>query len=217
MEAHVDFIEMFLWYSGLLIFSAMVINGIYITTRGETVTAPDGTEMDRGEMVFYFFNKWLTKKKSSYFIPFKGDQLLELLFTIQKMFPSAPSVTVDENKYFIVFRNAGEIPAKRLMDAWQLWTKDYFKSKDIVIDIRTDTETEIIFTLSEEYPVYKYSKYIRKPIVQCIKCMASFWGTILFWLANCMVWGFDVWQLIIWIPFCFALSWVNVYLFNKVQ
>jgi hypothetical protein len=208
-------------YTGLfiaLLFNAgLIINGIYIVTRGETITAPDGTKKDQNNMILYPLLKWITQKKGEYFIQYKGDQLVKLLSEINKRYPHAPisELSVDDS---IIFRQTGSTGPGTMFMAWMIWVKEYLDSRDIVIEEQVTSSSEVcVIKLKERYPIYKFSVYMRKPILQCIKCMASVWGTIIYWPSVLLVFEFDLVQVPIWIAFCFALTWVNTYLYNKIS
>lgn len=199
-----------------LFICGIVINGIFIVTRGETVLAPDGSEKDINDMIFYPLLKWIIQKKGEYYIKFEGDQLMKLCLDLQKRFPGAPSIRVNNSSWRVSLEKAGEVSPMRMFEAWNIWTKEYFESKDIVVRDLVATPEEVSFSLSESYPIYKFSKYIRKPTLQCIKCMASFWGTLFYWPAAISLFGFQPIEIIVWIIFCLALSWVNTFLHNKL-
>jgi hypothetical protein len=59
--------------------------------------------------------------------------------------------------------------------------------------------------LSKKLPENTKWDYLYKPIIGCPPCMASIWGTIIYWILN------DPTQrvLVLWIPTIIAVSYVN--------
>ena len=72
------------------------------------------------------------------------------------------------------------------------------------------------FSFYKEFPQYRFSKYLRMPIIQCIKCMSSFWSTVLTFLPVMLYFfGFQWWILPLWIVNVFALTYVNKLLYRS--
>jgi len=57
--------------------------------------------------------------------------------------------------------------------------------------------------------------FFSKPLGTCIKCMASVYGSLLYWPCVLLAFGFDWWQLPVWVADIFALVYINFYLYKK--
>lgn len=54
-----------------------------------------------------------------------------------------------------------------------------------------------------------------KPVLGCVKCMSSFWGAATYWPAVLMEFGFEWWQVPVFIADVFILVFVNWFLFKR--
>ena len=61
----------------------------------------------------------------------------------------------------------------------------------------------------------KLGPYWSKPFVGCIRCMSSVYGFITYWPAVIFVYGFDVWQIPVFIVDVFVLVYVTWFLYKK--
>jgi len=54
-----------------------------------------------------------------------------------------------------------------------------------------------------------------KPIIGCVRCMSSFWGSATYW--PMVTWKYDYhhWQIGIWVANVFALVYINWFLFKR--
>jgi len=67
------------------------------------------------------------------------------------------------------------------------------------------------FLLTKEIP-----EWILKPVILCVTCMASFWGSLLYFTLIVLEHGFnnlcEISTYIIWIIVCFSVSFLNTLL-----
>lgn len=71
------------------------------------------------------------------------------------------------------------------------------------------------------YPLRKWlSKYIseywQKPLWGCIRCMASFYGTITFFVTVLPLFGFNLFEVWVWVCDIFILVTVNWLIYKRV-
>lgn len=208
--------EIILWliaYGLLLIFSAVAINGLHITTRGQTETLPDGSTGKINDMIFYPLLQLVSKERRKCRIYYLGEQLEKLSRTMLKKMPLPPPDTIEPA--YLRYNNGRGQDAVRL---WQNTSIEYLEEQEIKLEAEYDLDGQygrVMFY--KEYPVYYLPKYIRKPVLECIKCMASVWGTLCYWSVMISLFGFHPYQFAIWIPFCFSLSWLNTFFYHKAS
>jgi hypothetical protein len=216
-------------YGLFLLFTAMAINGLHITTRGETETLPDGSTGKVNDMIFYSLLQLVKKEKGTRRIYYQGEELKKLLRITAKRVSVPPPDSIADA--YLRYDNGRAFQAITL---WKENASDYLGEQDIVID---STErflgdpaydnwgvpvgeipkpyAEICFY--KEYPIYYLPKYVRKPILECLKCMASVWGTLIYWPVMLFFFPFDWLMFPLWILFCFSLSWMNTFLYRKAN
>lgn len=196
-------------FGGLLVIAAIFINGIFITTRGETVIAPDGSKRDQNAMIFYAVYKFLMKEATPEYVEYRGDQLQQLYRRLTRAQPSLmavgrpkPSVEVSS----LLFETEAD------MLLWEPYVRDYLEGKEIKAKF---FPTQIMFY--QHYTRYVFPAIVRKPTLGCIRCMPSFWGTIFFWPVMLKLLGFTWWLVPGWILFCFSLSYLCTLLYKKAS
>jgi hypothetical protein len=215
----------------LLVLGAAFINGVYIVTRGDREERPDGSVVDVDDMIFYGFYKMIMKeKRAKEVVYFTGPRLMALYKQFLKLAPLPPAdVVAGDHLEFrskpedvaaqILLTSEGDYPI--LESAVTLW-RDYGPDVASKLEVHMVIENSRI-SFYKTYKQYRYSKYIRKPLVECLKCMASFWGTVFFWpnamvLSHYFIGSAFHWVMIpIWVMYCFMLAYVNTYLFYKAK
>lgn len=58
--------------------------------------------------------------------------------------------------------------------------------------------------------------WIKKPLWKCVRCMASFWGAITFFGVVIPVFGFEYWQLAVYVVDVFILVNLNLWVYKKL-
>jgi hypothetical protein len=191
----------------LAVAAAAFINGIFITTRGETIIGPDGEKRDVDAMIFYPLYKLICKRNVRDEVVYYTDKRLEILLgRIHKAFPalSDKNYRIDTDSIYFDDLDIGL--------AWQHpMLMQWYDHNDIHVQF---FEHKIMF--SAHYPRYILPAIIRKPLVQCVKCMASFWGSLVWWCTVLPATGWHPqWQLPLWIAFCFMTSYLATLLHKK--
>lgn len=185
-------------------FQAVVIVGIKLASDGKTEILPDGTERD-SEMILYPIRKWLERTKTKQII-YQDDELIDLLMDIDQRFaPLAfkPDhifkhwISYDDKEKEQVFRQM----IGKIQNSFQLRVGESLEG--------------FVFYIEED--VYIRSKWLRLPILGCIKCMPSFWSIFLYWLPVLLFYGFH-WEMIpLWIVNICAVSAMATIIYKKAN
>lgn len=185
----IDLIVFCLFFIG----QALFINGISISAEGTTVVNPDGSETD-SEMLLYPIYKFL-HQKSSVKIYYSGDKLERLVNDMKEKYFPVDLKSLYATYGYATFQDETLLPLFASM-------KNRIE-KDFSIAIEGSGSIFKFYVLQDEY---KFSKYLRKPTLGCIKCMPSVWGTITFWIFSSLMyqssdglfwlWLFDIVALI---------------------
>lgn len=187
-------------YTFFMFLQAIFINGIKISASGETIKSPSGRDID-SEMILYPVKKYLCQFKM---FPeyYSGPQLEDLLKKIEaKSFVSLNAV-----------RGIYAVPAN--LDHIVDWDKITRQLVSVDPEIKVDASDPEAVMFFKEMKAYRFSKYIRKPIIQCVICMASFWGFFTYWIPVYYAFGFSVETFILWIANTICLSFVNYLIFK---
>lgn len=198
-------------FSLLVSLQAWFINGIFICAEGETEKLPDGTYKD-SEMILYSLKKWLTKKREKH-IYYRNEEFKNLVTDLRKRFqfslPDANTFRESEG-LFIVFSEKDKSMVNQLMAKLE-------KDEGLKSDVHQMEANMFGFSFYRTYQFPVYSKWVRKPIIECVKCMASFWGTLTYWPIMLWVFGFEWWQIPVWIVDMIILVYVNYYWYKKTS
>lgn len=181
---------------------SLIINGIYISAAGKSETLPDGTVAD-SEMILYPLYKFLNQQyqKRIYFT-------LEQIKARSANLPGISGGTINWDTGAYTFKVLPSFVNSINVDSIRAWAEAYLSGK---IDYDPDSDT-IAFYQDETF--YKFSKYLRKPIITCIICMASFWCILLFLIPVVCLFGFQIKILPIWIANTFCVSYLNYVIFK---
>lgn len=195
------------WLTGWILFvlaQSVFINGVYQSATGETKKRVDGSDED-SEMILYPVKKFFERlKKVS--IYYKGQELNRLIDEIG---------TADPMGYIFNFENIGDgiISHSRADNKWLRSVIEIIEARhSVYIWDRGDR-----FQIVKIYEDYYYSKWLRKPIIQCIKCMGSLWGALTFWPVVLFLFGFNLLEVPIFFADVFSLTYINWILYKKAQ
>lgn len=191
---HNEQLTLILIFIAYLVPQAMIINGIFLSASGYTETLPDGTQKD-SEMILYPLAKYLSQHTIQK-IYYQGEQFNELIQNIFNSYPTLNGNTVgltDDQKF--------------------LWLKQKYLIEQL---FKVKVEITDLVRIYKEYPVYRFSKYIRKPIFGCVICMSSFWGIFLFLIPGLIVFHFDPLIAALYIPNTLCLAFLNYKIFKPL-
>lgn len=190
-------------YGALMAIGSLTVTGWYFCTRGQENTLPDGT-VEKTGMIFkswYFF--WMQKKgKKKIF--YKEHELSKLIAEISSNYPQYSFIP----HLYAFETNAPFAVVNSIAEKWHIEA------------LVKRAETYAFF---KEIDQYKFPEFVRMPMVQCITCMASIYGSIFFWGAVSLIkeplftWCVIPWlaAVFFWVVFCFSLSVLNTALVRK--
>ena len=190
-------------YIGFLFIQSFIINGIKLSANGETKILPDGSEQD-SNMILYPLQKYLlqNKPRKIFYAGIEFDKLWEMLkHKYMNVIPE--SIMINENR--LSFDNDEDVEIMKKLG--------YVFERDHEIKWQFDGQ---VFTFYKEFPEFKFSKYVRMPIIQCIKCMSSFWSIVLTFLPVMIYFfGLQWWLIPLGIVNIFALAYLNYRLYSS--
>ena len=191
-------------YIGYLFIQGFIINGIKSAADGETKILPDGSERD-SPMILYPMQKYLLQFKLRK-IFYSGDEFNKLWELLKhKYINIIPATAIVINMRKVGFTKVDEIEIMKKLC--------YVIERDHEVKWECDGEN---FSFYKEVKDYKFSKYIRLPIIQCVKCMASFWSIFLtFFPVMIFLFGFHWWLLPLWIMNVLALTYINKLIYRR--
>lgn len=203
------------YYHYLIHFTIMLIAGsifcigLFMSSRGESEIAPDGTCVDKWAMIFYPVTKFLCKTKVKC-IYYCGESLEKLYAQIKIDFPH-DTVHKETNLHLACLESVNGYWAELLPKIEEKYG----------VKICIDNAGYIKFW--KEYEVFIYPSILFKPIIGCYKCYASFWGTIVFYLGTKLSIYLEYipcdYNVLIpmWIFYCLSLVTANCLLYKTVK
>jgi hypothetical protein len=145
-------LTLFITFLILLLISGIFIVAIYNLTRHYIEIQPDGTHKVKG-----FILKWW-----SYFIETETG-VKTMIFT-------------GEQRDFKIADLKYKLP-NLFSKIKELTNEDIDKIERVLLCKIDYTGNDLVFFIEE--PIYLLPEWVRKPLSQCVTCMASFWGTLL--------------------------------------
>lgn len=189
-------IKLILLFIIYLVPQAMIINGIFLAAQGSTEILPDGTEKD-SEMILYPIYKWLHQKRLES-IEYTGGEANKIIKRISDQFPALQLNTEIE---WYALQLIGDQRLMLLKHAELI--KNVFGVKFMLFDHNYGVR------FYKEYDVYRFSKYLRKPILGCVICMSSFWGIFTFLIPGLLLFHGDPIIAALYVPNTLALAYLN--------
>lgn len=195
-------------YFLLLLLASLVIIGFYIITRGEKLRQPDGSYARRGKLLkdWSIFWEQTTGTRRLYY---QGDELQnkhKWLNDCNSSLAMRLTVMQDQSSFKINGTIAPE---------------EYSYLRDL-LQCQVEIKDEYVFIYQDE-PEYYFPEWLRFPLSQCPPCMASVYGSIIFWSMYVVIPLQFAWTLypgiaaiLFWIMFCISLSALNKLFFNIV-
>jgi hypothetical protein len=176
-------------YVAFLFIQAVFINGVFIAAHGETTTLPSGKKVD-SEMILYPLYKFLTQHKivKDFYPKDKSDELMQKARMVM-----------------------GNLKEDNMTDFYVKIRKG-LKVIDPELMLQATIDKVGVY---KEHKEYRFSKYLRKPIIQCIICMASFWGFFTYWPLISYLYGVNYFTIALWVVNTFCLSYVNFLIYKK--
>lgn len=206
-------------WSLLLLAQSIFINGVYQSATGETKKRVDGSDED-SEMILYPLKKFFEKTKVVYY-KYKGQQFQKLIEEIRLITPGFIFESEICNNTYPYF-NTIFIELGKPFEQFYTIEKEILKKlgakairDEIIIPIKVKNIAAFRFVKPEDK--YIYPVWLRKPIIQCIKCMSSFWGALTFWPVVLFLLGFNWLEIPVFFADMFSLTYINWILYKKAQ
>lgn len=197
----------------LLLVGPVIICGWYAITRGRTEYRADGTPYYTGKLFKGWSRFWNSSKSRMPETLVKGG-LIQATIKIQKEF------------------KVGIFPD---FDSGQVWCEPligiYLKERRYYIEELTGSkinftrEDGTTFMLSRSEKKYRFPEWVRDPLSECPTCMASVYGSIIYWSVQFLshfrltlwAWPWHGYALIIfWIFYCTGCAYLNTILVKKL-
>lgn len=215
--------DYFISFLFMLLIASLIVNGWYVATRGWETPLPDGTVRKDGRILKWWYFLWNKKKGYDKFIKFDYAHMQAFMKN---------AVGINQN-FFIQEGKEGSYETndpKLFMNRKELEIKH-----GVMIDVEeksvvTETGNKYYFNIYKREPDYVYPEWVRDMLVDCIYCFASFYGSIIFWTFHILAIGSSFYQhmygwcnnppmlvFITWIWFVIALSYVNGFLYKKIN
>lgn len=197
----------------MLIVGTLFCLGLFMSSRGETEVAPDGSKVDLWAMILYPVTKFLCKS-NMYKIYYYQGNLLQL----------KNKIVGDFEGHVSLFKSI-----KTGYDYFQTTKNHYVEWDELLPQIESkygikssrSVDGKIFFW--KEYQKFVLPSILFKPVIGCYKCYASVWGTIIFYFGSLFAekTGFleiDYSILIpMWVIYCFSLVTLNCMIFKLVK
>lgn len=180
----------------MLLSGSIFILGFFTITRGKVLVLPNENEEEEKEI----FGAWqlFWEQVVRYDKIFYSGKQLEFKLKILEQFRPMlrDHISLTEEKKSLIF--------------------DYQPTKAEVRDIEFNLnckgwQKDDILFLYDEYPVYKFSEWVRK-ITNCYVCLSSLGGSFYYWL---LMYKYPemlpstIWKLVFWVIYCVSLSFIN--------
>jgi hypothetical protein len=201
MEYLLIYILSFLAY---LPVQSLFINGVYISSKDSDTVLPDGT-VKKGEMILFPLYRYLNQTYTK-----------RILFTYSQIGKQTTKLPTDFGGViqweqtafsggFPIYSTLSNIDFKVIRD----WAEAELNAKIFYNHLEKSLE------IYKDVTFYKFSKYLRKPIISCVVCMASFWSIFTFLIPALLLFWNPLLIVIIWIGNVFCLSYLNYFIYKK--
>lgn len=188
-----------------LLIQSLFINGIFIAAHGSSSKYPDGSDDDSG-MILYPIYKFLyrTRKIRYFFV----KKMLDI-----RTVPKVDGVVIVWDDFwkdglivrgFRVIGNPDLLPLEK-------WIREFYQGKMIYDKVNHRV------AFYQDIDEYIFSKWVRKPILGCVICMASFWSIFTFVLPVNHFYGWNFHITLLWFADIISLAYVNFLIFKSLK
>lgn len=196
-------------FIGLLFISSLFIVAFYQLTRHYIITMPNNKERIDGE-VLKWWSRFFEKTKRYKRVYYSSDALAYKFSEFQRLMPKvADKFEIDNFRRSIVLKKEQSVSADERFRAETLLQCSF-------------EYNNIAYFLYIEEPVFLFPTIIRKPFSECVRCMASPFGSAFWLLANYLDNTMFSWTdnkklafFSFWFIFIVLLSWINSFFYSK--
>ena len=199
-------------FAVLLVIGGLFCLGLFMSSRGESEQAPNGTCIDKWGMIFYPITKFACKTKTE-IVYYSGYELKVFFSQLIKDFPNYWDSLFCDMK-----TNVGSLETNNLKE-W-LMIVGQVENK---YGVKISTDNEGIIKIWKEYEKPVYNSFFCKPLIGCYKCYASIWGSLIFWLGTNFAISVGYFErdysvlIPLWIVYCLSLVSVNCMVYKLVK
>lgn len=187
-----------IWFFLLLIFGTLIINGWYLITR-------EG-------MIFEGWSNHWEKKNGTKNNTLECEKLYKKFREIEKV--ALLCGYKGEVQYTEKYLNVDSSFASVIDQV----------EHHLLIHLNLIDEDKKLF-LYEEETIFRFPEWLRNPLSSCPTCMASVYGTIIFWSAVSLVntnpfeWSthYLVTKILTWGAYCISLAFVNTFFHKQIN
>jgi len=214
--------QFILFYGMLLLLAAFICNGWYSITRGWWAVNPDGTKVWKGK-VFNKFHYWL-QRHTVKTVAYSGEEWLKILFQLKSFFADKDIISISEN--YLLIRPMDEIKTTMFFA--------FAASKGVKVNVNImpgdSKEKAMMIVAYQEVKSYILPDLIRYPLGECLSCMSSLYGTLVWFCLMPIVFSAEniystaatriftalnfPAHILLWVFFCIILSHLNEIVFN---
>lgn len=208
-----------LLFAVTLFLSSLFINGWYNITRGQWVIDHTGKKEWTGK-IFSFWGKllqWHTVEYPNY----SGNEFLKQFDKVKDFFQNPNAEILDFGVNAVLIR---KLDTKKfsLFFAHALRNGVLVNAETAKDEKGNEDNTKMLITIFKEVKHYKIPNIIRAPFGECLSCMSSIFGSLLwlFWHGLFLKHNnfFAVMPTIskvgLWIMFCIILAYLNEFIFS---
>jgi hypothetical protein len=163
---------------GYVLLQSLFILGVRIAAKGTVEKLPNGKDKD-SEMILFPLFKYLTRTKQTK-IYYSGEQFRLLIQKLRLQMPEY-RLPAEDDHILLPLDDASRIPVLKAIN-------NILPKVDGKIQVETNDHGVRFFKIDE---VFKVNKYLRKPVIQCPICMASYWSVFSYWIPVIYCYGFD--------------------------
>ncbi len=209
-------LQFFAIYAFMLLIGSAFCIGFYIITKAEKGTSPDGKIEYYGK-IFKWWGQFLQmEKRWPKVTHFTGYELAKKGREIGRTIPRLKGAFfLSTDGKWLGCRQGIELTEDEV---------DTIKMANRCQAVGFKDETMYAIQLYEEESDYVFPEWVRMPLGQCPPCMASVFGSLIYWgiyfvqpglfswayRPVAAVWGF-------WVLFCISLSCLNVVFYKKTH
>ena len=189
--------------TALLVLTSLVIVGINLITSGKEITLPDGTKRYSGKLL-YFIRR--------YFEQYELVRIykIDCLDIASKLNQSKSYRIYSDDGVLILEKSAKKFATVEKLRTFELELEEISKMK--VDTNEFNDKYEFQFYINDKN--YRFSDYVKDPIMFCLECMSSVWGSIAYWTAqynDFIDYGSFGLNVLMWFVFLLALVSLNNY------
>lgn len=204
-----NMIQFLIFFILITLVTSFAIVSFYEITRSYIVIQPDGKETIGGYLLKHWSWYWeyVTETKRIYYC---NELLKHKLSELKRLLPEIG------NKF-----NISDFNEYWLIKQGEMISADEISKIKAILMCELDYNGTVKWMPFLREDIYLFPSWIRKPLSSCVRCMSSFFGSIIwlsvnylykpFWWTNHNIFAF----IFFWIIFCITLAKSNEFIYKK--